>query len=198
MSDQDKETDMSCSIWQSQSIDASNISLESVRRQLEKRRRSMNSESNMFFIIATLACGMSTMSGFKCLAATNGNPTNLVFGLSALLFSLALIAAVVYTQRRLRVRKFEIESPAGGMAVYRAELERLIRAAYREWHVLVFFVPSYLVLLIGGLIVDQRPGKFMRYTLTVVAGAVSVGFTLWVGRKKSRCLQRDLDAIKSM
>jgi len=198
MSDQPEEVKMSCSIWQSQSADTTNVSLESVRRQSEKRRRSMSNERNVSYIIATVACGTSAMSGFKFLT-TADSPVNVVFGLSALLFSLALMAAVVYTQKYLRVKKFEIESAVnGGLAVYRSELERLIKLACKEWYVLLFFVPSYLMVLIGGLMFDERPGKAWRYGLTVVAGVASIGFAFWVGRKKSRCLQRELNVIDSL
>jgi intracellular septation protein A len=153
----------------------------------------------MFYLIASGACVAGGLSAFKALSATGTDAMNVVMGMAALLFSLALIGAAFYVRNNVIAKEIEKESGiVAGIAVYRSELERLIQLTYREWHVLLFFLPSYLTMLVGGLIVDQRPGKFMRYGLTIVAAIISICVTIWSGQKKRQCLQRDLDAIASL
>lgn len=199
MSDQHEEINMGSSIWQSQTVNVPHVSLEFVHHHAGKLRRSLSKERNMFYVIASGACVVGALSAFRALSATGTDAMNVVMGIAALLFSLALIGAAFYVRNNVKAKEIEKESGiVAGLAVYRFELERLIRLTYREWHVLLFFIPSYLTLLVGGLIVDQRPGKVMRYGATIVAGVVSACFAIWVGRKKRQCLQRELDAINSL
>lgn len=199
MNDQHEEVNMGCSIWQSQQVEAPRISLEILHHHSGKLRRSMSNRRNMFYIIAAMASVIGFISVFKQWSAGSRSPMSIVLDISTLLFIPAIVCMAFYLREHLHMKQIERDSDVlGGLAVYRSELERLIALADREWRVLLYLVPGYLTLLVGGLIFDQRPGKIWRYGLTVVAWVVIICFSFWVGRKKSRCLQCALDAVASL
>ena len=198
MSDQYEEVNMGSTVWQSQQVEAPRISLEFIHHHSERKGRSLRGERDMFYLVTAGAFVYGCISVFKHGFVVD-TPMDIVFGVFVSLFSFAMVYMGFYVHRHVRMKKLSVDADVvGGLAVYRSELERLLQLAHREWHVLLYVAPSYFALLIGGLIFDQRPGKTGRYASLIVAGVLSVTFALWVGRKKSRCLRRELDAIASL
>jgi len=198
MSDQSEEVKMGSTIWQSQLTEPPRVSLEFFQFHAEKKARSLKNERGMFYVLVAIILVVWGISVFKHGLVING-PMDLVFRIFELLFSLALVCMVLHIRKHVRIASLVTDAGViGGLAVYRSELERLLQISRREWHVLFYVAPSYFTLLIGGLIFDQRPGKVWRYGLTIATGALGAGFAFWVGRKKTRCLQRELDAVASL
>ncbi|MES1189510.1 MAG: hypothetical protein ABUS47_00390 [Steroidobacter sp.] len=199
MNDHDEEVNMGSTIWQSQQVEAPRISLEFVRHYSEKRRRSLKNERNMFYLVVAAAFAYWSVSTFRHGFVIGEGPMEIVYSISTLLFSLVVVCMVLHMHKHVRMKSPSADADvAGGLAAYRSELERLLQISRREWQVLLYVSPSYFTLLIGGLIFDQHPGKLMRYGALIAAGIASACFGFWVGRKKSGCLQRELDAIASL
>ena len=199
MSDQQEEIKMSCSIWQSQSVAMPEMSPEFIRSLFRKKSRSLKNERVGLIVTVMGTISYFFMAAFKHGSVTNYGRMDFVFGAAAVLFLGAIMCRVVYVHKHYRVKVMAPEFTSGeGLAIYRSELERLRQLARRDWHTLLYVAPSFLTLLVGGLIVDQRPGKAWRYGLTLAVGIVVGCFAFWEGSKKARCLQRDLDAVNSM
>lgn len=85
------------------------------------------------------------------------------------------------------------------MDAYRSELLHRRDYYLKSWRWSVWpVVPSVAVFIIGGMIIDPRPNKLMRYGS--IAGFFVVGVLLakWQGKREGRKYQRELDALATL
>jgi len=198
MSDQSEEVKMGSAIWQSQLTEPPRVSLEFFRFHAEKKARSLNIERGMFYVLVAVILVLWSISAFKH-GLVIKTSMDLVFRIFELLFSLALVCMVLHIRKHVRITSLATDAGViGGLSVYRSEIERLLQISRREWQLLLYVAPSYFTLLIGGLIFDERPGKIWRYGMTVTVGIIGGSFAFWAGRKRTKCLQRELDALASL
>jgi hypothetical protein len=59
-------------------------------------------------------------------------------------------------------------------------------------------IPGVIVILGGGWLFDERPGKWLRLSLAAVVCALAFVIGLTISLRKSAGFQRELDAVKTL
>src|SRR5258708_32429949 len=82
---------------------------------------------------------------------------------------------------------------------YRTALERRRDHYSSAWRWSFWpVIPSVIIVFGGGLLFDERPGKWLRYSLSAVVCAVAFLCAAWVSWRKSAGFQREIDALETL
>jgi len=199
MNNQDEEHNMGSTLWQSQSLDAPRISLEFVRYQAEKLNSDFRKESyGVYAGVIVSVLGLWWVWSVFPLEAYHQLTWVMRLGMSF------LIPAVVYGAIKIRSSGEKLSIADGeqiyqSLHAYRIELQRR-RVLYfwmSRW-VMLSTVPGVLVIIVGGIVFDPRPGKAMRYGMSALIATVGFLLNHWFYRCKARKFQRELDALTTM
>jgi hypothetical protein len=188
-------------VWQSQSREAPRISLQYVRRQAERLNSDIRRELR-FGYIGTVLCALGW--GFLTFAPAPGwstvgipAPIALVVQLTALLSLLGCGYVTFQIHRRGKLqRAAEHEQVMQSLQAYRTALEQRRDHYSSAWRWSLW--PVILVILGGGWLFDERPGKWLRLSWAAVVCALAFVIGLKISLRKSAGFQRELDALKTL
>lgn len=199
MSTQKEGANMSNLVWQSQPLDAPRISLEYVRHQAEKLNSDVRRENYLIRIVAIVCAVLLVL----LVILKPSDPPPIAFTRVSLGGAFLLLFGVIYTafEVRRRGRVLAIGKEEGvvrGLEAYSIELRRR-RDYCLDWQWSIWpIAPAVVVMLVGGILYDQRPNKVIRYGLVSVGCVVGTLLGALRVRRKGRKYQRELDALATL
>jgi hypothetical protein len=191
-------------VWQSQSIEAPRISLQYVRRQAERLNSGIQRELRFGYFGTALSALLGLVAVFAPAPAWSAVevPAVIVWvvQLTALLSFLACGYITFQIRRRGKLQQaVEHEQVMQSLHAYRTALERRRDHYSSAWRWSFWpVIPSVTIVFGGGLLFDERPGKWLRYSLSAVVCAVAFLCAAWVSWRKSAGFQREIDALETL
>lgn len=191
-------------VWQSQAREAPRISLQYVRRQAERLNAGIRRElrfgyfGTAFSAVLGLALVFAPASTWP--AAPVPPAIALVIDLTVLLSFLACAYNTFQIYQRGKLQRLsEHEQVMQSLHAYRSALERRRDHYASAWRWSLWpAIPAVIIVLGGTLLFDERPGKWLRLSLSSVICALAFVLGIWVSRRKSAGFQKELDALKTL
>jgi hypothetical protein len=197
MSDQSKESEMGRAVWQAQALEAPRLTMEYVRHQAEKLNADLHRESRLGYV-GVFLCAAALVHVLWNPNEIEG-PMATILRVAAVLLVCAGVYVLAQVRRRGRVLKSEHTLIRQSLDSYRMELERRRDLYWKSWRWSAWpFVPSALLVFVGGLLFDQRPNKLLRYTLVAVFVIGWTALALWLYKRRGDAFHRELVALDSM
>jgi uncharacterized membrane protein len=186
-------------VWQSQVLEAPQLSLDFVRHQADKLNTDLRHQQRAAVVVG-LVCVILCVVYLILPPDAIPGPLEQLNALSAAM----LVAAAGYIRmqwrRRTQILSFRAEEAvASSLSAYRRELERRRDLYLGSWRWSLW--PLLLVaavLLIGGLLYDPRPDKVLRYAVGTLLMAACAAIVRWINVWKAREFQRELEAVESI
>jgi hypothetical protein len=193
------EERMGKSVWQSQAVEAPQLSFDYVRHQADKLNADLQRQrraSEVTGLVCVVLCAVYLLLPPDAIPG----PLERLNAVGAAM----LVAAAGYIRmqwrRRTQMLSFRAEEAvASTLGAYRRELERRRDLYLGSWRWSLW--PLLLVaavLLIGGLLYDPRPDAALRYAIGALVFATCAAMIRWTNIRKARVFQRELEALKSM
>lgn len=191
---------MSTQVWQSQPVEAPRISLEFVRHQVEKLNSDIRRKHRLRYVIAIMSTALVVQAAFWHSPVQQPESFTQVLRLAAVLFLLGMVYVISQMRRRGKVVAAQKdEKVVQSLDAYRTELQRRRDYYLGAWRWSLWpIVPTIIVILVGGVLYDQRPNKLIRYALTAVWCVVAMLLGLWCQRREGQKYQCELDALASL
>lgn len=96
-------------------------------------------------------------------------------------------------------RRQDLLQEMQSLHAYRTALERRRDHYASAWRWSLWpVIPGVIVILGGGWLFDERPGKWLRLSLAAVVCALAFVIGLTISLRKSAGFQRELDAVKTL
>jgi hypothetical protein len=199
-----EEKNVSNAVWQSQALESPRISLQYVRHQAEKLNSDVRRELRLAYIgtiSSALALGLFVFPSAS-LRAVLHIPTSLVLVIQVTVLLLLLASGYLTHQVRRRLKMLltrEHEQVMESLEAYRTELQRRRNYYLGAWRWSFWpLVPAIGVILVGGMIYDERPGKWLRLTLAALVCVLGSLLGAWIYARRGNDLQRELDALTTL
>ena len=197
-----EDENMGSRVWQSQALEAPRISLEYIRYLAGKLDAAYRREY-YFNVIAAIA-GAAIVFVWLFLRTPAGHlPEHLLtvvrVGGSLAMSGIGYIVFQVRRRRRKLSDAWRNETAAESLGVYHLELQRRKDYFLDAWR-WTFWppMPGVLVLLVGAMVFDTRPGKRMMFGLVLLFYALALLFVAWQYRVEAKKVQRELDVIETI
>lgn len=199
-----EEKNVSNAVWQSQALEAPRMSLQYVRHQAEKLNSDARRELGLAYlsaILSALVLGLFVFAPSAWWAALH-IPASLarVLQLTVLLLLLASAYLTQQVRRRGKVLRIQgCEQVMESLEAYRNELRRRRDYYLGAWRWSRWpLIPAIAVILVGGLLYDPRPGKWLRLSVAALVCVLGSLLGTWIYARKGNDFQRELDALASV
>ena len=189
---------MGKTVWQSQAVEAPQLSLDYVRHQANKLNADVRRQQRAS-IVSGLVCVVLCAVYLLLPPDAIPGPLERLNALSAAMLFAAAAYIRMQWRRRTQILSFRAEEAvASSLGAYRRELERRRDLYLGSWRWSLW--PLLLVaavLLIGGLLYNPRPDKVLRYAVGALVVAASAAMVRWINVRKAREFQRELEALST-
>jgi hypothetical protein len=197
VNESDQESRRTSQIWQSQHVQPPRMSPQHIKRLV--RRVSVADRIERYSVYGgTLAIGaiLALVLLGRPLAP---QPLWLLAQAGvALSFSGVCYIAIQARRRRGILRGQPQENVLESLTVYRTELRRRRDYYIDAWRWSVWpILPGAAVLLMGGMVLDPRPGKPMLYGVGLLLYVLLMLLCVWNYRREAGKYQRELDLLGS-
>jgi hypothetical protein len=191
-------------VWQSQAREAPRISLQYVRRQAERLNSDIRRETRWGYCGTALAALMGLFVVFAPARAweTVQAPAAIAVVIQLTVLLSLLACAYIAFQTRLRGKlqlAMEHEQVMQSLHAYRTALERRRDHYATAWRWSLWpVIPAVVTILGGTLLFDERPHKWLRWSLAALVCALALVFGARFSLRKSKGFQREIDALKTL
>jgi hypothetical protein len=191
-------------LWQSQPLESPRISLPYIRRQAERLNSDIRKEIRLGYFGVIM--GAVAFALFTFAPAPAWSTVHVPAAIELLVQMTALFVFVGAAYHTFQVRRrgklqmtTEQEQVMQSLQTYRLALERRRNHYLSAWRWSFWpLFPSVAVVLGGGLLFDERPGKALRLGLSAAVCAASFLLAAWISSRKGREYQKELDALKTL
>lgn len=193
-----QESNMGKTVWQSQTLDAPPISLAFVHHQVAKLNAEFRREKLLLYSVVGLGV-VILVTLLKPLPEATAALTA-VNRVGVVLAFLGFVYVTIQARRRgSQVTTHPEESVARSLDAYRTELQRRrdYYAGSWRWSVLPL-LPTGLVFLVGGALLDQKPNVLLRYGLAGLLAVIVTLLGILDHKRKAKMFQQELDALETL